>query len=82
VNNKVGEVVHYYDKIGVAVVKLEGDLHKGDKIRFEQGEENKFEQDVESMQNEHNNIDSANAGQEIAIKVNEEVKKGTEVYKV
>ena len=31
---KVGRVSHYYDKIGVAIVELDGTLSVGDKIKF------------------------------------------------
>ena len=52
----VGKVIHYYDKIGVAVIKLEKALKVGDKVKFVYGE-NEFEQTVESMQLEHEQIE-------------------------
>ena len=33
----IGKVVHYYDKIGVAVIKLEKGLKTGDKVKFVKG---------------------------------------------
>lgn len=75
----VGKVIHYYDKIGVAVIKLEKALKVGDKVKFVYGE-NEFEQTVESMQLEHEQIDAAKKGQEVAVKVDKETKSGTTLY--
>ena len=75
----VGKVIHYYDKIGVAVVKLSKGLKVGDKVKFVHGE-NEFEQVIESMQLEHAQIDAGKKGQEVAMKVDKETKSGTEVY--
>ena len=75
----VGKVIHYYDKIGVAIVKLEKGIKTGDKVKFVHGD-NSFEQTVESMQLEHAQIDSGKKGDEVAIKVEQETKDGTLVY--
>lgn len=79
---KIGKVTHYYDKIGVAVVKLDSGLAKGDKIKFMRGGEDMFEQEVESMQIEHDKIDSAKKGDVVGLKVDKEVKEDAEVYKI
>ncbi len=79
---KIGKVTHYYDKIGVAVVELDAGLSKGDKIKFVRGGEDMFEQEVESMQIEHDKIDSAKKGDVIGLKVDQEVKEDAEVYKI
>lgn len=73
---------HYYDKIKVAIVELSGDLSVGEKIKFTRGGEDLFEQNVDSMQIEHEQIDSAKKGDVIGLKTEEEVKEGAEVYKV
>ena len=75
----VGKVIHYYDKIGVAVVKLGKALKVGDKVKFVHGE-NELEQVIESMQLEHEQVKAGKKGQEIAIKVDKETKSGTEVH--
>jgi len=75
----VGKVTHYYDKIGVAVVKLGKALKVGDKVKFVHGEK-EFEQMLESMQLEHAQVTTGKKGQEVAIKVNQETKSGTEVH--
>lgn len=80
-DKKIGKVSHYYDKIGVAVVELTGTLKVGDKIRFMKDNE-EFEQTVESMQVEHQQIKEAKKGQSVGLKVEQEVKRKAEVYKV
>jgi hypothetical protein len=79
---KVGQVTHYYDKIGVAIVELDGTLSVGDRIKFSRGGEDMFEQLVESIQIEHNKLDSANKGDVVGLKTTEAVKEGTEVFKI
>ena len=75
----VGKVVHYYDKIGVAIVKLSKNIKTGDKLKFVHGD-NSFEQTVESMQLEHASVTDGKIGDEIAIKVDQVAKDGTLVY--
>ena len=79
---KVGKVTHYYDKLNVAIVDLDGTLSVGDNIKFVRGEEDLFGQKVESIQIEHEKKDTAAKGDVIGLKTNEAVKEGTEVYKV
>lgn len=80
-NKKIGEVVHYFDKIKVAVLRVDEGLVKvGDEIII--GEENEnFVQKVESMQVNHLQIDEAKAGDEVGLKVDQDVKEGMSVYK-
>lgn len=78
---KVGEVTHYYDKIKVAIIELDGTLSKGDKISFERGGEQLFEETVSSIQIEHEQVESAGKGDIVGVKVNEAVKEGAEVFK-
>ncbi len=77
----IGKVTHYFDKAMVVVVLLSDKIQVGDKIKVKHGE-NEIEQVVDSMQIEHKNIEKAEAGQEIAIKVSGATKEGAEVFKV
>ena len=77
--DSVGKVIHYYDKIGVAVIKLAKPIKTGDKLKFVKGDD-VFEQVVESMQYEHEQIEGGKKGQEIAIKVDKKVGDSTQVY--
>ncbi|MFV1917155.1 MAG: hypothetical protein ACC618_01560 [Patescibacteria group bacterium] len=81
-NFKVGKVTHYYDKIGVAVVELDATLGAADRIKFTRGGEDLFEQEVKSMQVEHEKVASAKKGDVIGLKTKEPVKEGAEVYKI
>jgi selenocysteine-specific translation elongation factor len=78
---EIGKITHYFDKIGVAVIKLSGELKKGEKIKIKEGE-NEFEQVVDSMQIEYQPVERAMAGQEVAVKVSQPVKEKAIVYKV
>jgi len=78
---KVGKVTHYYDKIEVAIIELTDNLAAGDTIKIS-GHGREFNQEVDSMQIEHETIQSAKKGQTIGIKTNEKAKEGDEVYKV
>lgn len=79
---KVGRVTHYFDKIGVAIVELDGNLATGDKIKFVRGGEDLFEQTVDSIQIEHKKMESAGKGETVGIKTKETVKEGAEVFKL
>lgn len=79
---KIGKVTHYYDKIGVAIVELDGALAVGDKIKFVRGGEDLFEQAVDSIQIEHQKVESAKKGDVVGLKTSEVVKDGAEVFKL
>jgi len=78
---EVGRVTHYFTKISVAVVELSAPLAVGDRIRI-RGPTTDFEQTVESMQIEHENVERAEAGQSIGLKVKERVREKDRVYKI
>ena len=77
---EVGRVTHFYPKISVAIVELKAPLNIGDKILI-RGATTNFEQTVESMQIEHKNIEKAEAGQIIGLKVKERVRENDKVYR-
>ena len=79
---KIGKVTHYYDKIKVAIVELDADLGVGDKVKFVRGGEDLFEQSVDSIQIEHQKVASAGKGDVIGLKVERELKEGTDVFKI
>ena len=79
--NIVGEITHWYDHIGVAVVKLSKPLSVGDMIKVKHGEV-EFEDAVNSMQLDHKDIKSAKKGQEIAIKLSKKAREGSTIEKV
>lgn len=78
----IGEVTHYYGKLGVGIVKLKAGLKVGDKIKFKSHEGDLFEQEVQQIQFNHKDIQSAKAKQDIGIRVDQKVHEGNEVYLV
>lgn len=71
---KIGNIIHFFPKIKVAVVKLSsGDLKLGDKVNLTAKEGKNFEQTVTSMQIEHANIEIAQKGDEFGLAVKKEV---------
>jgi putative protease len=77
---QIGEITHYFDKIGVAIVKLSSRIKVGDTISIE-GASTSFKQSVSSIQIEHINVDEAGAGEEVGLKVEQKVKEGDKVFK-
>jgi len=78
----IGEVIHYFGNIKVAVIKLKGPLNEGDTIRIVGGEETDFKQKVSSMESEHKKVKKAKAKKEIGMKVKKKVREGYKVYKI
>ena len=77
----IGKVTHYFNNIGVAVVKAEkSSLAVGDKVKFRHGE-HEFEQAVDSLQVDKEPVKKIKKGEEAGLKVAEPVKEGWEVYK-
>ncbi len=79
--DEIGKVTHFYGKVSVAVVELKGGIRVGDRVAFK-GDHTFFEQDVKSMQIEHENIEKAVAGQIIGLKVEDKVRDGDTVFKL
>lgn len=77
----VGKVAHFYPKISVAVIELSAELNVGDKISIE-GSTSSFEQNVDSMQMEHQSIESAKAGDAVGLKTADKARAGDQVFKV
>lgn len=77
---EVGRVTHFFPKISVAVIELTAPLAVGDTIAIK-GPTTDFEQTVDSMQIEHKNIQRAEAGQSIGLKVIQRVREKDKVYK-
>jgi hypothetical protein len=76
---RVGEVTHFFDRINVAAIQLSSTLHKGDLVHF-LGHGSDFSQEITSLQMEHDTIDVAHKGQEVAVKVIKPVKQHTTVF--
>lgn len=78
---QVGRVSRYFGKVGVAAIEIQGgELRIGDTIRF-RGKTTDFSQSVESMEAEHQPIQTAVPGQLVGIKVRERVREHDLIYK-
>ncbi len=77
---KVGQIVHFFSKISVAIVDLTETLRVGDRILIK-GPVTDFEQVVDSMQIEHQNVEVAEAGHSIGLKMAQHVHERDLVYK-
>ncbi len=77
---EIGKVVHYFDKIQVAVISLSSSLRVGDNLKFsDRG--NEFTMAVESMQVDHQDVPVGKPGDEVAIKVAQPVKAGAKLFR-
>jgi len=78
-DKKVGTITHFFDRINVGIIKLDGKLKVGDKVRIQGGTTN-FEQEISEIQLEHKSIPEGKKGQEVGMKVKEKVREGNSVY--
>jgi putative protease len=77
---RIGEVKHYFDRIGVAVLQLTQTLKAGEKVHF-LGRHTDFEQVIASMEVEHKGVAEAPGGTEAAVKVQQRVRPGDAIFR-
>lgn len=78
---QVGRVTRYFGKVGVAAIEIHGgNLRIGDTICI-RGKTTDFSQPVESMEVEHQSVETAVPGQLVGIKVRERAREDDVVYK-
>ncbi len=76
----VGKVVNFLSKISVAIIEPSSGIKVGDKIVIRGSDS--VEQTVDSMQINHKEVESAEAGEAFGMKTVSPVKKGDIVYLV
>ncbi len=76
----VGKVTHFFGKASVAAIELTAPVGIGDTIVI-RGATTELEQELNSMQIERQDIEKAEAGQEIGVKVKDKARVGDVVYK-
>lgn len=79
--NQIGQITHYFDLISVAALTLTESLHVGDTIHI-LGHSTDFKQEVTSLQIEHESVDEAKAGDDVAMKVIQKVHAHDKVFKI
>lgn len=77
---EIGQVTHYFDDIHVATVELSEAVSLGDQLWFG-NQEDGFEQVIEMLQIDDDNVETAEAGAVAGIHVHQPVEIGTSVYK-
>lgn len=79
-DSPVGKVIHYYDKLGVAIIDLDsGELKVGDDLKFKRGDE-EYQQKIESLQVDHQSVESVKKGDSFGLKVTQPTREGTLVF--
>ena len=80
-SDTLGKVTHYFDKLGVAVVKLNpgSTVRTGDNVHFK-GNATDFDQVIDSLEVEHQSVEQVKAGDDFGLKVSQKVRVGDEVF--
>ncbi len=77
----IGEVTHFYNSLGVAIVKFNKKIKVGETVHFK-GTTTDFTHKLDSMQYDHKDVSEAVKGKEVGIKVDERVREGDQIYPV
>ena len=82
VEEKIGVVEHFFNKVNVAAIKINnGELKVGDTIHIV-GAHTDITQKVNSMQIDRNPVESVKTGDAVGIKVKDRVREHDVVYKI
>lgn len=79
---KIGKVTNYYEKIGVTIIQLNGNLTVGDEIKIYKDGDEILKQQIDKIVMNQQNVPFAKAGDVIGLVLNEKVQKGSEVYRL
>ncbi|MFB3121630.1 MAG: hypothetical protein ACE10H_05505 [Candidatus Binatia bacterium] len=78
----IGRITHYYSHLSVCIIELTGgELRVGDVIHIK-GKHTDLIQTVDSMQIEHQNINQAEKGKVVGVKVKVKVREHDQVFLV
>jgi putative protease len=78
---EIGKISHYYNHLSVGIIDLSAPLAVGDTIHIK-GAHDDFTQTVDSIQLEHESVESAEAGMSAGVKVAQKVHENDKVFKV
>jgi translation elongation factor EF-1alpha len=76
----IGTVTHYFSHLSVAAVSLTDTLRVGERIHII-GHTTDLEQAVESMEVEHEKVESAGPGDDVALAVTDHVREHDRVFR-
>lgn len=80
-DQKIGEITHYFSHISVGIVELSAPLATGASVHIK-GHTTDFAQTVDEIQVDHKPVESAKKGDVVGIKVKDHVREGDEVFLV
>jgi translation elongation factor EF-1alpha len=78
---QIGQITHFFDHISVAVLSLTEPLRIGDTVHI-LGHSTDFKQEVTSLQIEHQPVNEAKPGDDVAMKVIQRVHTHDKVFKL
>jgi translation elongation factor EF-1alpha len=76
----IGTVTHYFSHLSVAAVSLTDTLRVGDRIHIK-GHTSDLEQTVDSMEVDHQQVDTATPGDDLALRVDDHVREHDRIYR-
>jgi CBS domain-containing protein len=76
---RIGEVSHYFTKLGVAALSIEQPIRKGDVI-YISGHTTDLEQRVESLEIDHRPVEFATPGDPVAVRISGRARVGDLVF--
>ena len=78
-SDAIGWVSHYYSHLSVAAVTLEAPLTVGDRVHIK-GHTTDLVQTVDSLQVDHQPVERAVPGDDLALKVTDHVRERDKIY--
>ena len=79
-SDAIGHVTHYFSHLSVAALSLDEPLSVGDRIHIK-GHTTDLVQKVESLEVEHERVDSAGPGEDVALHVDDHVRDHDSIYR-
>jgi translation elongation factor EF-1alpha len=79
-DSAIGTITHYFSHLSVAAVELTDTLRVGDRIHI-LGHTTDLEQTVDSMQVEHQAVEGAGPGDDVALAVRDHVRDHDRVFR-
>ena len=76
----IGQITHYFSHLSVAAVELNQPLRVGERIHIK-GHTTDLEQSVDSMQIEHNPVEQAGPGDDVALHVDDHVREHDQIFR-
>lgn len=79
---KIGTVTNYFEKIGVTIVKISGNLTVGDRIKIYKDGKEIYSQYIDRIISNQTNIPFAKPGDVVGLVLDEKIQKGSEIYRI